>query len=135
MSIAIYVWKVQVQLSSVLLQTLECLEICVNYVTKCVTAKISPPWSPNLPIKFLSDFYKPLRSFYHKYETISSKQFFLNFFFWFSNLSFKCLKICVNRITICEIPKFGWQSDIPGTITLMYVFKEFLDRSKQLFHP
>ena len=58
--------------------------------------------------------------FFHKFKTICSKQFFLNFFCHLLKAP-KCLQTCVNCVTNCAMPKIGRQSDLHGKMNLNLV--------------
>ena len=57
------------------------LETCVNCVTKCVTAQFYPLEVQIFKIIFSKYIHGQLRPFFHKSETILSKQFFYTIFF------------------------------------------------------
>ena len=56
--------------------------------------------------------------FFHKFKTISSKQFFLEKKCCSLLQAPKCLLTCVNCVTNCAMPKIGWQSDLHGKMNL-----------------
>ena len=78
---------------------------------KVRNGKKIPPWSPNYTSYIvLSNLIDNLGNIF----TNLRQHYFTKFTFSFVLWAPKCLETCLNRITICVLPKIGWHSDLHG---------------------